>query len=148
LSSLLLDLVVVVDVVVSSSLEPELEPPELEPLELEPLELEPLELEPLELEPLELEPLELEPPELEPLESEPPELPPPLLPPPELPPLLLPEARALLTCRMAGATKAPTAPRPRSDSSLRRSLFMFTVSVMSYSLVCRRPELFIIPRND
>jgi hypothetical protein len=143
LSSLLLDLVVVVDVVVSSSLEPELEPPELEPLELEPLELEPLELEPLEL-----EPLELEPPELEPLESEPPELLPPLLPPPELPPLLLPEARALLTCRMAGATKAPTAPRPRSDSSLRRSLFMFTVSVMSYSLVCRRPELFIIPGND
>jgi hypothetical protein len=116
---------------VSSSVEPELEPPELEPLELEPPELEPPELEPPELEPPELEPPELEPLESEPLESEPPELPPPSLP-PELPPLLLPEARALLTCRMAGATKAPTAPRPRSDSSLRRSLF--TVSVMAFSL--------------
>jgi hypothetical protein len=131
LSSLLPEVVVEL-----SSVEPELEPPELEPPELEPLELEPPELEPPELAPPELEPLESEPLELEPPELDPPELPPPppLLPPPELPPLLLPEARALLTCRTAGATKAPTAPRPSIDSSLRRSLFMFTVSVMSYSL--------------
>ena len=53
-----------------------------------------------------------------------------------------PEARALLTCRMAGATKAPTAPRPRSDRSLRRSVFVFGRSVMSFSLhrrFCGRP---------
>lgn len=130
--------------VLSSDDDWELEPPELDPPELDPLELEPPELDPPELDPPELEPPELEPPELDPLELEPPELPPPELPPPLPPPELPPleDALALLTCRIDGATKAPTAPSPRSDSSFLRSWFSLLSRDITFSM-----SLFRITAN-